>query len=64
MVLYYIPNEVEMSYAKINQGYINGEESILYRNSVFIDQTYDENFLSNELAERVRIILKNYDEDK
>mgnify|MGYP007069872229 CR=1 FL=1 len=64
LVLYYVPNEVEMNYAKVNRCYINGEGSILYRNSVFIDQTYDENRLTDEIVEKIGIILKNHDEIK
>lgn len=40
-VLYYMKNSVEERYSRVNRLYVNGKESILYRNAIDIPRDFD-----------------------
>ena len=47
-------NEQEENYSKINQLYVNGKESILYKNAIMIPNEFDEDFITDMIVERIK----------
>lgn len=53
-VVYWNVNEQEENYSKTNQLYVNGKESILYKNAIMIPNEFDEDFITDMIVERIK----------
>lgn len=52
-VLYYIKNQMQKRYANVNRLYVNGKESCLYQNAVYIKRDYDKKAIVNQIKQRL-----------